>query len=405
MTGLTAPRQRIQSIDVLRGIIMMIMALDHVRDFFHRVVIEGSGDLATGPTDLATTTPILFFTRFITHFCAPLFIFLAGTSAYLMSTRKTKKELSRFLLTRGFWLVIVEVVIITLGWTFNPLYNLIILQVIWAIGISMILLGLLIYLPYKFLLGIGILIVFGHNLLDYESINAGLKGGPIADLVYFSDFAVIQLGKEHFALVVYAFLPWTGIMILGYCFGKIFGPGYEPARRKKILWQTGVILIALFLFLRLINEYGDPVSWSSQPRGPVFSFLSFINVNKYPPSLDFICITIGVGLLMLAWLEQFSNKLTAFFRIFGRVPMLYYILHFYIIHLLLVVLFFIQGYTTKDIVTDQNPFLFKPPGIGLNLWGVYAVWLIVILILYPICKKYDRYKTMHAGKKWWLSYL
>jgi uncharacterized membrane protein len=405
MTGLTASRYRINSIDILRGIVMVVMALDHVRDFFHRVVVEGSGELATGPTDLATTNPALFFTRFITHFCAPIFVFLAGTSAFLMTFKKSKKELSRFLLTRGVWLVIVEIVIITLGWTFNPLYNFIILQVIWAIGISMIIMGVLVYLPYKMLLVVGLLIVFGHNLLDYESISSGLKGGALADLIYFANFSAYSLDAEHFVFIVYSFLPWTGIMIVGYCFGKIFSPHIDPVRRKRILWQSGLGLVILFLLLRVINQYGDPVPWSAQPRGPVFTFLSFININKYPPSLAFISLTIGVGMLMLSWLEPVNNRITGFFRVFGRVPMLYYILHFYVIHGLLVILFYFQGFTSEDIVTDQNPFLFKPPGIGVNLFGVYIVWIIVVLILYPVCKKYDLYKTLNAGKKWWLSYL
>ncbi len=401
----TAGRYRINSIDILRGIIMVVMALDHVRDFFHKVVVEGSDELATGPTDLATTTPVLFFTRWITHFCAPIFVFLAGTSAYLMGLKKTKKQLSKFLITRGIWLVIVEIVIITLGWTFNPLYNFIILQVIWAIGISMIILGLLVHLPFKAILVIGLLIVFGHNLLNYESINKGLKGGVLADLLYFANFSAYNLDQNHFFFIVYAFVPWTGVMLLGYCFGKLFQTGVDPSRRKKMLWQIGAGLLLLFILLRFINQYGDPVPWSEQPRGSIFTFLSFININKYPPSLDFLCVTIGVGMLMLSLLEGAKNKMTDFFRVFGRVPMLYYILHFYLIHLLVVIVFFIQGYSTSEIATPNNPFLFKPGDFGFPLWGVYAVWIFVIAVLYPICKKYDRYKTVNAGKKWWLSYL
>jgi len=194
---------------------MVIMALDHVRDFFYKVNLEKAGSAATGPTDLETTYPMLFFTRWITHFCAPIFVFLAGTSIFLMCQKKTKKELSSFLITRGIWLVFVEVIIITFGWTFNPLYNLLILQVIWAIGASMILFGLLIHLPYKAIFSIGFIIVFGHNLLDYPSINAGLKGSVLADLLYFSNFAVYPVFKDHYLLIVYSFLPWTGVMLLG----------------------------------------------------------------------------------------------------------------------------------------------------------------------------------------------
>lgn len=406
MPELTATnRFRIDSIDILRGLVMVIMALDHVRDFFHRVVVEGGGELATGPTDLATTTPALFFTRWITHFCAPIFVFLAGSSAYLLGLKKTKRELSSFLIKRGVWLVIVEIVIITLGWTFNPFYNVIILQVIWAIGLSLIILGLLVFLPFRAIFITGFIIVFGHNILDYPAINAGLKETLLGDLLYFSNFSVYNLDKDHFVFIVYSFVPWTGVMLLGYCFGKLYKADVNVIRRKRILWQMGASLLLLFILLRVINKYGDPIPWSVQPRGDIFTFLSFVNVNKYPPSLDFLCITIGVGMVLLSVLEGIKNKATSFFRIYGRVPMFYYILHFYLIHLLVVIAFFVQGYSTGQIVTPNNPFLFRPSDFGFNLWGVYAVWIAVVLILYPFCKKYDRYKTNNIRRKWWLSYV
>ncbi len=384
---------------------MVIMALDHVRDFFHKVVVEGGASVATNPTDLATTTPFLFFTRWITHFCAPIFVFLAGTAAYLMTRKKTKAELSIFLIKRGFWLVLLEIFIITLGWTFNPLYNVIILQVIWAIGISMILLGLLIRLPFHLLLFIGLIIVFGHNLLDYPSVNKGLKDGSfLSDLIYFSNFAVHSPFADHFILIVYSFLPWTGVMILGYCFGKLFTSYTDIDKRRKMLLALGTVLVLLFILLRFINQYGDPVPWSEQPRGTVFTFLSFININKYPPSLDFLTITIGVGLIVLGLLEGVGNKVTGFFRVYGRVPLFYYILHFYVIHIFVVVVFFASGkYGVDDIITPNNPFLFRPSDFGFGLAGVYIVWIITVLILYPLCKKYDKYKSTHD--KWWLSYL
>jgi uncharacterized membrane protein len=403
MQNTTALRPRIQSIDVLRGLVMVIMALDHVRDFFYKVNLEEAGSAATGPTDLATTFPLLFFTRWITHFCAPIFVFLAGTSIYLMSLKKTKKELSLFLITRGLWLIVVEVIIITLSWTFNPLYNLFILQVIWAIGISMVLMGLLVRLPYKIIFIIGFIIVFGHNMLDFKTVNEGLKGGFLADLLYFSNFAAYEVFSNHFILIVYSFLPWTGVMLLGYCFGKIYEQNFDPPRRRKILLQTGTGLIFLFVLLRLINVYGDPVPWSSQPRGPVYTFLSFININKYPPSLLYLSVTIGAGMLFLALIEKVQNRFTAVMNVYGRVPMLYYILHFYIIHTLVVIVFYLQGFGSKDIVTPNVPFLFRPNAFGFNLWGVYAVWIFVVAVLYPVCKKYNRYKSTH--KKWWLSYL
>lgn len=397
-------RNRIQSIDILRGIVMVIMALDHVRDFFYKAdVSAGGASLALDPTNLATTTPLLFFTRWITHFCAPTFVFLAGTSVFLMGKKKSRSELSAFLLKRGFWLVFVELVIITFGWTYNPFFNLFILQVIWAIGISMILLGIVVQLPFWFVFSLGCIIVFGHNLLDYPAINKNFKGGWLADLVYFSNFSVYNLNKDHLFIIVYAFLPWWGVMILGYCFGKLYTNAFDPARRRKILLVMGSSLLVLFIIIRLLKGYGDPVPMSQQPRGSLFTFLSFLNVNKYPPSLAFLSMTIGVAMLMLAWLENVQNKLTAFFRVYGRVPFFYYILHFYIIHTVAIVVFFAEGFSTSQIVTPGNPFLFKPSGFGFGLVGVYAVWLFVFLVLYPLCRKYDRYKSSHT--KWWLSYI
>lgn len=395
-------RGRIESIDIVRGTIMIIMALDHVRDFFHKVVVDGGASVATGPTDLATTTPVLFFTRWITHFCAPIFIFLAGTSAFLYGQKRSKKELSSFLIKRGCWLILVEIVIITLGWTFNPLFNVIILQVIWAIGVSMIILGIFVRLPFQAILIIGMIIVFGHNLLDYPSINGGLKSGLIADLLYFSQFDTYFLDSNHLVLIVYSFLPWTGVMLLGYCFGRYYQPQYQ-SKRNRVFLQWGTGLIVLFLLLRFVNMYGDPVPWSVQPRGSVFTFLSFININKYPPSLAFLSITIGAGLIFLAMVGSAKSAFSRMLRTFGRVPMFYYILHFYVIHLLVVIVFFASGYSTDKIVTPRNPFLFRPSDFGFPLWGVYVMWLIVVLLCYPLCRWYERYKSTH--RHWWLSYI
>ena len=400
----TLSRNRIQSIDVLRGLVMVIMALDHVRDFFFKADMSGGGaSLAMDPTNLATTTPWLFFTRWITHFCAPTFVFLAGTSVFLMEQKKTKSEISVFLIKRGFWLVFVELIIITFGWTYNPFFNVFILQVIWAIGISMILLGIIVLLPFWLIFALGIIIVFGHNLLDYPEINKNLRGGWLSDLIYFSNFSIYSLGKDHLFLIVYAFLPWLGVMMLGYCFGKLYGHTIDPLWRRKRLLLLGSSLVLLFIILRLLKGYGDPVPMSQQPRGSVFTFLSFLNVNKYPPSLAFLSITIGAAMIVLALLENVQSKVTGFFRTYGRVPMFYYILHFYIIHTIAIIVFFAEGFSTNEIVTKDNPFLFKPPGFGFGLPGVYAVWLVVFLVLYPLCKKYDRYKSTH--KQWWLSYI
>lgn len=404
-TGIPATRSRIQSIDILRGLVMVIMALDHVRDFFYKpdVLPGNAAGVALDPTNLATTTPMLFFTRWVTHFCAPIFVFLAGTSIFLMSRKKSKPELSQFLLTRGLFLVFVEVVIITFGWRFDPLFHIIILQVIWAIGVSMIIFGLLIFLPRGVLFVIGILIVAGHNILDYKGVNEVLKGSNFANVLYFSNFSSITFDQTHFAIIVYAFVPWVGVMLLGYCFGKLYDRGMDPARRKKILVSLGLGLIVLFIVLRFINNYGDPVPWSQQARGSEFTFLSFLNLNKYPPSLLFLCMTIGPGILLLALFENIQNWFTRIMNVYGRVPMFYYILHFYIIHILIVLVFFIEGHPSSEMAAPGMLFYFRPPSLGFGLPGVYTIWAFVVIVLYPLCKKYNRYKSTH--QQWWLSYL
>jgi uncharacterized membrane protein len=389
-------RKRVQSIDVLRGIIMVIMALDHTRDFFH------ISAMTADPTNMAVTTPVIFFTRWITHFCAPVFLFLAGTSAFLNGQKKTKKELSIFLLTRGLWLIALEVVLMSFLFTFNPFYNLIFLEVIWVSGISMVLLALLIYLPYRVLLLIGLLIFFGHNLLDYpEAARAG-KLNFLWSMLHARN-VVYNIGANHVILVGYSFLPWTGLMILGYCFGKLYAAGTDPVSRKKILILLGFVLILLFVVLRYINVYGDPAPWAVQ-RNSMVTLLSFMNVTKYPPSLIFSCMTIGPAMLVLAFIENIQNKFTAFFNVYGRVPMFYFIVHFFIIHLLCVVLFFASGYTFKDAYGGKGEiFGFRPVQFGYPLWVVYLIWISIVLLLYPLCKKYNNYKSTH--QKWWLSYL
>jgi len=414
--SLPATRNRVQSIDILRGIVMVIMALDHVRDFFFKADVSGGGaSVAMDPTNLATTTPLLFFTRWITHFCAPTFVFLAGTSIFLMGTNKTKTELSAFLVKRGFWLILVEVIIITFGWTYNFSFNLMILQVIWAIGISMVFFGLLVRLPYWLIFALGIIIVFGHNILDAPDIKKQLAGSFIPDLLYYSQFSIYPQDKmagSHHIIIVYAFIPWLGVMMLGYCFGRLYAKTVNPSWRKKILLLLGSVLILLFIAIRLLKGYGDPFPMSVEDpvkspslhlHGFIYSLLSFLNVNKYPPSLAFLCMTIGTAMLVLALLENVQNRITSFFRVYCRVPMFYYILHFYIIHTVAVAVFFAQGFTTKDISQPGNPFFFKPEGFGFGLLGVYLVWLFVFLVLYPLCKIYDRYKSTHQN--WWLKYL
>jgi uncharacterized membrane protein len=389
---------RLNSIDLVRGLVMVIMALDHTRDFFHKEAFTDD------PMNLATTTPLLYFTRWITHFCAPTFVFLSGASAFLMGQRRTKKQLSKFLITRGLWLVFVELFIITMGWTFNPHYNTFILQVIWAIGISMIILGLLVRLPFSAILVFGILVFFGHNLLDYPEAARNGQVGFWWDLIHHAKFSFYSINSNHQAAIIYAFLPWTGIMALGYCFGKLFTKEISPEWRKKRLMGIGFGLIALFIVLRLINQYGDPIPWKHQPRGTIYTFFSFMNVNKYPPSLMFASATLGPAILLLALIEKAQSRIGNFFIVYGRVPFFYYVLHFYFIHLFCVIAFFASGHDATEIVTPGFFFYFRPPTWGFDLWVVYVVWIAVVLLLYPLCKWFGGYKLRHK-EKWWLRYL
>jgi uncharacterized membrane protein len=391
----TLKKSRVESIDVLRGLVMIIMALDHVRDYFH--ITANTDD----PLNLATTTPALYFTRWITHFCAPVFVFLSGTSIYLQSLRKTKEELSGFLIKRGLWLIFLELVIITFGWSFNVRYNLLIMQVIWAIGISMFILGFLVRLPFRVVVILGMIIVFGHNLLDFQEAAADYKPNLFLDLMHHSRFTIYPFAANHGIIIAYPFLPWTGLMMVGYGFGKIL----ELPNRVKKMNVIGLSLIGLFVLLRFSNWYGDPVHWTAQ-RNALYTFLSFMNVNKYPPSLLYMCITIGPALLLLSFLDAVKNKFTEILKLFGRVSLFYYLLHLYLIHFFATIAYLVHGHTLQQAYDNppNTPFYFVVAGEGFQLPMVYAVWLLVIVLLYPLCKWYDRYKTAHK-EQWWLSYL
>ena len=388
---------RIDSIDLLRGLVMIIMALDHTRDFFHK---EGwTGD----PTNLATTTPFLFFTRWITHLCAPIFVFLAGTGAWFQNLRKSKKELSLFLIKRGLWLLVVEIIIINFAFSFDVNYSFIGLQTIWSIGISMIILGLMVQLPFYVILTTGVLIVLGHNLLDYY--EAGLKSSPgwWYDLIHRPGF--YPLWGNHYLGILYPFLPWAGLMMMGYCFGKLFLKKEGHQRKKMLLW-LGLAILAFFVVMRFINEYGEAAKWSAQ-KDSVFSFLSFMNLTKYPPSLLYMCATIGIGILFLAFFANARNGLTRFITVYGRVPFLYYVLHFFLIHLVSALFFLLRGHSIDEGLhpaKDEALPKFVAAGEGYSLFWVYIIWIGIVLSLYPVCRWFSNYKQKHK-EKWWLSYL
>ncbi len=389
-------KDRIQSIDLLRGLIMIIMALDHTRDFFHKEGLTGD------PLNADTTTSILYFTRWITHFCAPTFVFLSGLSAWLQSQRKTKKELSRFLISRGFWLIFVDLTIMSLGLTADIHFSYFVLETLWSIGASMVILGLVIRLPFNVILALGLIIFFGHNLLDFaENVREG--NVPIWwSLLHRVN--IVPLWGNHSLFIFYPFLSWTGLMLLGYCCGKLF-TDTTPERRKKILRTTGITAILFFIALRWTNIYGDPRPWVEQ-KTTLKTFFAFMNVQKYPPSLLFLCATVGPGLIFLALVKNTGSKLVKVISVYGRVPFFYFIVHFYILHIATVIMYLSRGHSLAEGMAGIPglPFKFAAPGEGYSLAVVYAIWVAVVIIMYPLCKWYDNYKTNHK-EKWWLSYL
>jgi uncharacterized membrane protein len=385
--------KRLHSIDLLRGTVMIIMALDHVRDYFH------ASAFLYDPTDLTRTDVPLFFTRWITHFCAPIFTFLAGASAFLNGTKKTKKELSFFLFTRGLWLVIAEVLIVTLGWTFNPAYPVLILQVIWALGVSMMVLAGMIYLPLTAILVIGLALIGAHNLLD-----APPGAHPASFLMAALHEQRIIPMKPFIIMMGYPVTPWIGIMLVGYAFGQLYLPTFDAGKRRKTLIGLGLAAIALFIIIRSIDLYGDPHPWSVQ-KTPVFTVLSFLNTTKYPPSLLYILMTLGPAMLFLAFVEKPLNKLSEKVVVFGRVPMFFYLLHIYLIHILSVIAAAISGFKWSDMVlTGWVSMNNQLKGYGYSLAFVYVLWILIIVGVYPLCKWYDNYKQANRSK-WWLSYI
>ena len=389
-------KPRIATLDIIRGIVMIIMALDHTRDFYH-------ADVASfDPTDLTKTNPALFFTRWITHFCAPTFVFLSGMSAYISLQRKSTKELSLFLLTRGLWLVALEFTVVRLGITFNLFYDFVIFQVIWVIGASMIVLAALVYLSQRVILAIGLVLVFGHNLFDLMQVQPGDSG--------YVPWAILQqsgtgsLWSGNSTLIAYPLIPWLGIMLTGYGAGFLFSKNFDRLKRKQILLNAGIIAILLFVILRFTNLYGDPRGWSVQ-KNALFTIMSFVNTTKYPVSLLYTLMTLGPILIIMAWMENWKTKFLEPARIVGRVPLFYYILHFYLIHLTALCVFMITTGTSWSDVNFHFPKTFGgiPPGVGYTLGWVYVAWISIVIALYPLCKWYHHYKSKHH--QWWLGYL
>ncbi|MBT1702387.1 DUF1624 domain-containing protein [Chryseosolibacter indicus] len=389
-------KPRISSIDLMRGIVMVIMALDHTRDFFHKDA------LMIDATNLEQTNPLLFFTRIITHYCAPTFVFLSGAAIKLSEQRKSKKDLSIFLLSRGLWLILLEITVIRFSFFFQLYYDVTIFQVIWAIGFCMILLSAVVHLPFRLILALGIVILLGHDALHLIRLQ---PQDPFYTLWTFThQVGVAEFAPGKSAFVPYPFLAWFGIMLLGYAFGRWYTSSFTSERRRKLLLVTGSGAVFAFVVLRFINLYGDPAPWSEQ-KNVLFTFMSFINVTKYPPSLLYTLMTLGPVLILLAFMERWQSPTLKPFIVFGRVPLFYYVLHFYIIHATAIVLYMIlqdKSLGEIDLHFDKG-FGGITPGAGVSLGVVYVIWISIVVLLYPLCNWYNTYKSKH--KNWWLSYL
>jgi uncharacterized membrane protein len=379
---------RLPAIDRMRGLVILLMALDHVRDFFN------ADALHFDPTDLNQTYPALFLTRFVTHICAPTFVFLAGSSAFLYGAKLgDRRVLARFLLTRGAWLILLDIIMVSPVWVLEPGWF--DLGVLWAIGFSMILLAGLVFLPPSAVMLAGVLIVLGHNLLD--SLHASDFGslGPLWTLL-------LEPGPLPFGLrgwVSYPALPWFGIMALGYGLGKVF---LEPAdRRSRLLTLLGLAAIALFLLLRGANLYGDPRPWCAQGDG-VMTALSMLNVTKYPPSLLYVLVTLGPMFLLLSAMERLGSFAGDVLATFGRVPLFIYLLHLYAAHAAAVALWLVEGFEFHQL-GGFGVQLAPPEGLGLSLPGTYAAWILIMAALYPACRWFAEVKRRR--RDWWLSYL
>lgn len=380
---------RLESIDLVRGAIMILMALDHVRDFF--------GVPGVSPTNLAQTTVPLFFTRWVTHICAPVFFLLTGTGAFLSLRTKSTGELSRFLLTRGLWLILLELTVVrSLGFQFNFDYQVTLLVVLWALGWAMIALSALVWLPAPVVTAFGILMIAGHNLFDgVRSAN------PLWSILHSPGFVLNT--PEHVVFAAYPIIPWIGVTAAGFGLGQLYR--WSPERRRALLLRLGLVLTAGFVVLRAANFYGDPVRWTAQASG-AFTALSFLNANKYPPSLLFLLMTLGPALLLLRAVDGGTPRFLRPALIFGKVPLFYFLVHLSLIHLLAVIVCFARygeaHWMFESPSLAQYPFT-TPPGWGYSLPVVYLVWILVVVAMYPVCRWFAALKQRR--REAWLSYL
>ena len=388
---------RMSSLDILRGLVIVVMALDHVRDFVMTAAVQD-------PTADPTTGPLLFATRWISHFCAPTFVFLAGTSAGLMASRRTPAELATFLLTRGLWLIVLEVLVISLTWSFAPTgvegfggRTYVPFQVIWVIGASMVILAGAQFLGRRACLVIGAAILLGHNLLDaiWPAAMTSASTAPVWAALHSRQFYDVGPVAIFFS---YPLLPWIGVMFLGYGAAGLFE---LPAKlRDQWLLRIGMGMVIAFILIRALNVYGDPNAWKFDPSSIAASVMSFLGTTKYPPSLLYVLMTLGPAAILCAFAERFRGPIKDVLVTFGRAPLAFYVAHLYLIHAAAVLLGVAQGFAAHQLLTHYRYF---PEGFGVGLLGVYLIWIAVVVILYPLCRWVTAVKARRQD--WWLSYV
>lgn len=388
---------RVSSLDILRGLVIVVMALDHVRDH----MMFGS---VQDPTADPSTGPLLFLTRWITHFCAPTFVFLAGTSAGMMARRKKPADLASFLLARGLWLIVLEVLVISTAMSFAPMgiaelggRTYVGLQVIWVIGASMVVLAGAQFLGRRTCLAIGAAIVLGHNLLDPIWPAASTSGttGPLWAVLHARQLYEVGPFSVYFS---YPLLPWIGVMLLGYGSAGIFE--LPEQQRNQRLIRIGIGLVIVFVLARALDVYGDPHPWHFYQGGIAASVMSFLGTTKYPPSLLYLLMTLGPAAIVAGFADRLRGPVRDVLVTFGRVPLAFYIPHFYLIHSLALLLGMAQGFAAEQFFTHYRYF---PKGFGVGLGGVYLIWITVVVILYPFCRWVAAVKARR--RDWWLSYV
>lgn len=381
--------ERLHSLDLVRGLAMVVMAIDHARDYF--------GDLRLDPMSLEPLDPALYLTRWITHFCAPIFVMLAGTSAYLYGRERTRGELSRFLFTRGLWLVLLEFTLVKFGWQFSFVYRIWTLQVIAAIGVAMMVLAGLVWLPRAAVLALALIIVGGHNLLD--DVEPAALAWPAGFKLLHEGFSAIPLGERHFILVIYPLLPWVGVMALGYALGPVFD--LQRSERRRRLVTLGLAACFAFVVLRATGVYGDPRAW--EPQSSVATSVAlFFDCQKYPPALLFLLMTLGPSLVLLAAVDREPGSLGRKLIVFGRVPLFFYLLHVPLIHATSALLYLVQhGELISPLRTAYEGQF--PAWFGNGLPTVYLGWAFAVVVLYFPCRWYEGVKR--RSRSTLLSYL